>query len=495
LNPSLIPAGLVLSPLIGALSIAVVALRSPRLAQALTVLSSLVGLVLAAAALWHCRDGAVINYAYGGWPAPYGIAARIDGIGAVLAALIAAVALGTFVYAGPTLRFESPGFEPAFYAMALLLVAALQGMTATADLFNLYVFLEISSLAAYALIAVGGGAASLASFRYLVIGTVGASLYLLGVAYLFALTGSLNSADIALALADVAPSGALLLALALLTVGLGLKMALFPMHGWLPDAYTYAPSAATALIGGLMTKVGALALLRVLYGVFQPAHAALLPGVTTIISALGCAGIVVGSVLAVAQRDLKRLLAYSSIAHLGFIGVGIGLGNRAGVTAAVFHMVAHGVAKATLFLIAGGIAYRLGTRSTESLAGLHHSMPWSTAALVIAALSMIGIPPTAGFYSKWYLLMGCLDAGRPDLFAVVVASTLLSAWYFLRLFETIFFLPPAENRRRAELPMPMLGAIGVGAVALIALGLVNQEAINGLIGATSLVAGQGGAGR
>lgn len=490
MNPSLIPAGLVLSPLIGALSIAIVALRSPRRAQGLTVLSSVIGLGLALAALWHCRDGAVIDYAYGGWPAPYGIAARIDGIGAVLAALIAAVALGTFVHAGPTLRFELPGLEPAFYAMALLLVAALQGMTATADLFNLYVFLEISSLAAYALIAVGGGAASLASFRYLLIGTVGASLYLLGVAYLFALTGSLNSADIALALANVAPSGALLLALALLTVGLGLKMALFPMHGWLPDAYTYAPTAATALIGGLMTKVGALALMRVLYGVFQPAHADLLPGVTTIITVLGCAGIAVGSVMAVAQRDLKRLLAYSSIAHLGFIGVGIGLGNRAGMTAAVFHMVAHGVAKATLFLIAGGVAYRLGTRSTESLAGLYRVMPWTTAALVIAAMSMIGIPPTAGFYSKWYLMMGCLDAGRPELFAVIVASTLLSAWYFLRLFETIFFQKAETERRRAELPMPMLSVVTAGALALIAIGLINQDVIQNLIGASSLVAGR-----
>jgi multicomponent Na+:H+ antiporter subunit D len=212
--------------------------------------------------------------------------------------------------------------------------------------------------------------------------------------------------------------------------------------------------------------------------------------VTTIITVLGCAGIAVGSVMAVAQRDLKRLLAYSSIAHLGFIGVGIGLGNRAGLTAAVFHMVAHGVAKATLFLIAGGVAYRLGTRSTESLAGLHRVMPWSTAALVIAALSMIGIPPTAGFYSKWYLMMGCLDAGRPELFAMIVASTLLSAWYFLRLFETIFFQKAVTERRRAELPMPMLGVVAAGAVALIAIGLVNQDVMENLIGASSLVAGR-----
>ncbi len=488
MNFSVIPAGLVLSPLTGALLIAAVALNSPHRAQALAVSSSLVCLIMAGAALWHCGGGGVIEYAYGGWPAPFGIAARIDGIGAVLATLIAALACGIFVYAGPTLRFEMPALEPPFYAMALLLVAALLGMTATADLFNLYVFLEISSLAAYALIGSGGGAASLASFRYLLIGTVGASFYLLGVAYLFALTGSLNLADVAIALRDVPASGALLIGLALLTAGMGLKMAMFPMHGWLPDAYTYAPSAATALIGGLMTKVSALVLMRILYGVFEPAHAALLPPLQTVITALGCVGIVAGSLMAVAQRDLKRLLAYSSIAHLGFIALGIGLGNQAGLSAAVYHMVAHGVAKATLFLIAGGVALRLGSRNTHALAGLHRTMPWSAAALVVAALSMIGIPPTAGFFSKWYLMIGCLDAGRIDLFAVVVASTLLSAWYFLRLLETIFFTEPAAQRHHEELPLPMLGTIVAGAVALIVLGILNQPLIEGVIGATAMLA-------
>ena len=482
-----------LPPLLGALMIAVLALHSARLARALTIASSLVCLGMAVAALWYCRDGAVIEHLYGGWPAPFGIVARVDGVGAALAALVASLSVGIFVYAAPTLGYELPGDEPAFYAMSLLLVAALLGMITSADLFNIYVFLEISSLAAYALIAVGGGAASLASFRYLIIGTVGASFYLLGVAYIFALTGSLNIADVALALRDVPVSGALQIALAMLTVGMGLKMAIFPMHGWLPDAYTYAPSATTALIGGLMTKVSALVLLRMLYGIYQPAHGDILPGVTTIVSALGCAGIIVGSLMAVAQRDLKRMLAFSSVAHLGFIAVGIGLGTPAGLSGAVFHMVTHGVAKAALFLIAGGIALRLGTRNTDALAGLHVVMPWSSAAFVVAALSMIGIPPTAGFFSKWYLMMGCLEAGRPDLFAVIVGSTLLSAWYFLRLFETIFFTPAHARRRRAELPPSMLGPIAAAAVALIVLGLVNQTAVESLIRPSPIVSGQSAA--
>ncbi len=487
MTTSLVFAGLVLSPIFGALLIVVLALNNARRAQILALLSLAISLGAAAAGIEACRDGGVLSYSYAGWTAPIGIEARLDGIAAALAMLIAALATGVCLYAGRSLRAELPRDIPAFYAMSLLLVAALQGMTTTADLFNLYVFLEISSLSAYALIAIGGGAASLASFRYLLIGTVGASFYLLGVAFLFALTGSLNAHEIATILQRTPPSAALNAGLALLTVGLGLKMAVFPMHGWLPDAYTYAPSATSALIGGVMTKVSALALLRVLYAVFAPGQAELLPAVTTVLGILGAAGIVFGSVMALAQRDLKRLLAYSSIAHLGYIAVGISLGNATALAGAVFHMLAHGLAKATLFLVAGGVVYRFGRRNLDSLAGLHRTMPLSTAAFVVASLSMIGIPPTAGFFSKWYLMIGCLEAGRTDLFVLVVASTLLSAWYFLRLFEAIFFVEPPKPRTRDELPTAMLLPVGAAAAAILALGLGNQFAIGELIEPTPLL--------
>jgi multicomponent Na+:H+ antiporter subunit D len=478
---------LVLSPLTGGLLIGATALTRRRAAQGIAIACSLIGLAAGIEGLRLCADGSVMSYTYGGWPAPYGIEARVDGFGAALATMIAAVSLGVFFYAGPSLRAELPRDEPAFFATALLLVAALQGMTVTADLFNLYVFLEISSLTAYALVAIGGGAASLASFRYLVIGTLGASFYLLGVAYLFALTGTLNAADAAVALGGVASSPALVLAISLIALGLGLKMALFPLHDWLPDSYTFAPSTASALIGGLMTKVSALALIRVLYLVFAPSHRDLVDPIREIVAYLGGAGIVFGSVMAVAQRDLKRMFAYSSVAHLGFIAVGIGMANKAGISGAVFHMIAHGVAKATLFLIAGGIAYRVGSRNVDALAGVHRKMPLSAAALVVAAFSMIGIPPTAGFYSKWYLLMGCLEAGHPGLFTIVVCGTLLSAWYFLRLFEVVFFGKAESRGTREELPLSMLAPIAVGALLLIVLGVNSQAALEGLFGATPLV--------
>ena len=201
----------------------------------------------------------ILQYDFGGWMPPYGIVYRIDGLSAVMAVLIAFVAV-----CGPrstpvrACGAELPEEQPTFLATASLLVAALLGMVVTGDLFNLYVFLEIASITAYTLIAAGGGAAALASFRYLLIGTIGASFYLLGLAYLFAMTGTLNMADMATRLPALGDPAALRVALAFIVTGLAMKMALFPMHGWLPDAYTYAPSAATALIAAVMTKVGGL---------------------------------------------------------------------------------------------------------------------------------------------------------------------------------------------------------------------------------------------
>jgi multicomponent Na+:H+ antiporter subunit D len=395
--------------------------------------------------------------------------------------LIAGIGFVVLLYAGPSLRSELPGDEPTFFAVASLLVASLQGMVITGDLFNLYVFLEISAITAYALIASGGGAASLASYRYLIIGTIGASFYLLGVGYLLSIAGTLNMADLAARLPQLADSPAASVALALMVSGLALKMAVVPMHGWLPDAYTYAPSAATALIAGLMTKVSAFALLRILYSIFAPAMPEVISVVSTLLGALACAGILFGSFMAVAQTDFKRMLAYSSITHLGFVAMGLALGNEAGLLGAMLHIVAHAITKACLFLIAGGVSFRHGSRSIDSFSGLHRNMPLTMAALVVAALSMIGIPPTVGFFSKWYLLVGALQANRPEYFVVLLVSTLLSAWYFLRIVEKVYFGADSVKRPRQELPGAMLAPIAATALAVILVGLATSSLIERLL--------------
>ena len=483
---SSLPVAIVLPPLVGTLLAVVTSLGDPKRAHWIVVGAAAISTAAAVAALGHCAFGATLSYHFGGWAAPYGIAYQIDGLGAVMAVVVSGISLAILVYAGPVTALELPGNETPFLALCSLLVAALLGMVVTGDLFNLYVFLEIASITTYTLIAAGGGTAALASFRYLLIGTVGASFYLLGLAYLLGLTGTLNMADMAARLPAAGGQPAVLVAVAFIITGFGLKMALFPMHGWLPDAYTYAPSAASALIASLMTKVAAFAMLRVLYGVLWPTIAPLGLPLTPLLGWAATGAIVVGSVMALAQSDLKRLLAYSSVSHLGYVGLGLALGNRDGLIGAMLHIAAHATMKGCLFLVAGGVSCRIGARSIAALEGLGAEMPVSMAAFVVAAMSMIGVPPTAGFFSKWYLLLGCLHAGHPAFVAVLLLSSLLNAWYFFRLIEKIYFkhrtYARGEEPAAIELPRGMLAPIAALATAVVFIGLVNQPLVNRFLG-------------
>lgn len=504
MTPSLVPPGIVLAPLFGALLVVAVAIDSATRARAIALAATGLAAIAACVALWQTVDGQVLQYSFGGWAAPYGIVYRIDGLSAVMAVLISGIGALVMVYAGPSVGAELPGNEPTFLATMCLLIAALLGMVVTGDLFNLYVFLEIASITAYTLIASASGEGALASFRYLLMGSIGATFYLLGLAYLFALTGTLNMADMAARLQTVGDPTSLVIAVAFILSGLGLKMALFPMHGWLPDAYTYAPSAATSLIAAVMTKVNAFALLRVLYGVLWPAIGQLDLPVMPILGGLGALGVLAGSFMALAQTDLKRLLAYSSVSHLGYIAMGLALGNRNGLLGAMLHIVAHAVTKGCLFLIVGGVAYRRGTARLPNWRGLKRTMPVSMTAFVIAAMSMIGVPPTVGFFSKWYLLLGSLDAGAVSFVIVILISTLLNAWYFFRVLEQVYLLPPLESesdvplRGRRELPAAMLAPVTLLAAAALLIGLWTQplvrrvmsDPISGLVGNSTAEAGE-----
>ncbi len=484
MTPSGLPAAIVLPPLFGGLVVVLCALRHPGRARVLAMTAAAGSTAAAALALARCARGEVLTYAFGSWAAPFGIVYQVDALSAVMALLVAAVAVGVFLYAGPSVSAELPHQEPAFFATSSLLLAALLGMVVTGDLFNLYVFLEIASITAYTLIGAGGGAAALASLRYLILGTVGASFYLLGLAYLFAMTGTLNMADMAQRLPAVGDSPALLVALAFIVTGFGLKMAFFPLHAWLPDAYSYAPSAATAFLAAVMTKVNAFALLRVLYGVLWPSLAPLALPLAPLLGWAAAVAILAGSVMALAQTDIKRLLAYSSVSHLGYIGLGIALGNGNGLIGAMLHIVAHAITKCCLFLVAGGVEYRHG-RAAASWSGLGRSMPISMAALTVAALSMIGVPPTAGFFGKWHLMLGSIEAGQPGFVIVLLLSSLLNAWYFFRLIERIYFTPSSDGEVElvgsAELPRTMLMPIVGFAAAILVVGLLSAPLARDLL--------------
>jgi len=421
-------------------------------------------------------QGGPLRHTLGGWAAPIGIEYVVDGLGAFVVTVIAAVAVVVGMYARSAVRRENPDQEVAFLGMLLTLLLGLTGMVLTGDLFNLYVFYEISSLAGYSLLAVGDRKAPVAAFRYLILGTTGASFYLLGIGFLYTLTGSLNMADVARLVPALQGNPGLPVALALIIVGVGLKMALFPLHGWLADAYTHASSTSTAIVAPIMTKVSAFVLLRLLFFVFGVDLVANILPAGTIVAWLSAAGIVVMSLMSIAQRDVKRMLAYSSVAQLGYIGLGIGLANPWALTGAVLHILNHATMKCCLFLVTGSVAMQTRRTSVAEYAGLGRAMPWTFASFSLAALAMVGLPPTNGFFSKWYLLLGTIRAGSWPLVAIVAASSLLTAVYFFRLLESIYTapMPAGGDAPEGESGFFVLAPTIVLGVGVIVLGLCNS---------------------
>jgi len=416
------------------------------------------------------------HYYLGGWPPPQGIEYVLDHLSAFMTVLITFIGLLSVVFSRRSVLQEVPEKVVPLYALMLLLLAGLVGIVVTGDLFNLYVFLEISALSAYALMAIGTKRASVAAFRYLILGTLGACFYLLGIGFIYFSTGSLNMADIAQILPDIYQSRALMAAAAFIVLGLGLKMALFPLHIWLPDAYTYAPSAVTALIAPLMTKVAAYALVRMFLSVFLPDYLSDTLPVTLIIGWLAAGGIIIASVMAIAQKDFRRMLAYSSVAQICYVALGIGLANPMGLIGGLLHILNHAFMKGCLFQVAGGIRYRTGSWEISRFAGLGRRMPWTMGAFTIAALSMVGIPPACGFFSKWYLVLGCVDAGNWIFATVIVASSLLNAVYFFRVLENIYLKPASDEvaaEPTMEPPREMLTPTLVLAIGIIVLGIIN----------------------
>lgn len=322
--------------------------------------------------------------------------------------------------------------------MFFLLAAGLTGIVVTADLFNVFVFMEISALSTYVLIAFSGGRSSLAAFRYLIIGTIGAKFYLLAVWYFYAITGTLNFFDLSVKIAPMMDSPPVLIATTLLMTGLGIKMALFPMHGWIPDAYTYAPAPVSAIISAVMTKVPAFVLFKLFYNIIGIREGPV-PYVLTVIGILATVGMIAGSVMALTQREGKRMLAYSSVSQIGYIILGISMGNMLGLVGGLLHILNHAVMKCCLFFIMGALKWRNNTDDLSQFNGLATRMPITMAAFTVAALSMIGLPPTAGFFSKLYLIKGALDAGIWVYVLVIVVSSLFGAVYFFRIIENGYF--------------------------------------------------------
>jgi len=458
----------------GALLIPIVALGARRVAAPLACVTAGLAAVTAALALADAVASGPLRYAVGGWASPWGIEVVVDGLSGFVAVAIASVATVVLTASGPAVRAGYGPAGPLFYTLALLVLLGLLGMVVSGDLFNVFVFLEVSSIASYALVASAGGRALAAAFRYVVLGTVGASFYLLGVGFLYAATGTLNMADVARLAAGVSASPLLAGGAVFVAVGLAIKMGLFPLHAWLPDAYTHAPAPVVSFLAPVATKAAAYVLARSLLQVIGQADVP----VAAAVAWAGGAAVLFGGVMAARQTDARRLLAYSSVSQVGYIAVGLGLGNAPGVAGAYLHILNHALMKAALFVAVGAVAARGGG---VAVGALGREMPVTAACAVVAALSMVGVPPAGGFFSKWYLLEGSLAAGEPVLAAVLLAGSLLGAVYMYRLTERVWFAG-AERRERGEAPAPVVAGLVVLAVASVAVGVASAPIVARVLG-------------
>jgi len=466
----------VVIPLLGAIAAAFI--RRGTLAWAWATLVTAATPVVAFALLFQVWTHGTISYHLGGWAPPIGIEYRVDLLNAFVLVLVSLVSAIMMPYARRSVAHEIDGDKQAwFYTMYLLCLTGLLGITITGDAFNAFVFLEISSLSSYVLIAMGRDRRALvAAYQYLIMGTIGATFYVIGVGLLYLVTGSLNFADIAerLSNANDAFPRPVMAALAFLFVGISLKLALFPLHVWLPNAYAYAPSFATAFLAATATKVAIYLFLRVAFSVFGVAIDLDEQPIAEVLYPLSLAAMFIASILAIYEQNLKRMLAYSSIAQIGYITLGIALANQAGLTGAIVHLFNHALIKGALFLALGAIVYRCGTVKLDDLGGIGRAMPLTFAAFVAAGLSLIGIPGTAGFISKYYLIVGAYEAWWPLTF-LIVASSLIALVYIGRIVEVAYFRPVSDAVACAkDPPLMMLVPILTLAFASIYFGIDTQ---------------------
>jgi len=482
------PALIVIIPLLSAFAINIGGLINRRLCYLIAVLAMAASLISSIMVMIEVLQGGPISYHLGGWPPPFGIEYVIDHLNGLVLVTITAVSLLAVIFSKLSVEKELPDKIPQFYTLMVLQVTGLLGMTVTGDAFNLYVLLEISALTGYALIAMGGDRALVASINYVILGTIGASFYLLGVGHLYILTGSLNMADLFSILPNLYGTHAVFVAFLLILCGVWIKMAFFPLHTWLPNAYTYAPTAAGCLVAPLVTKVSVYIMIRLMLSVFSSEYAFQVLSLSDAIVWLAVVAIVFGSILALAQKDLKKMLTYLIVAEVGYMVGGFWLATSYGITGAILHIVNDALMTLCLFMFAGIVVYQNGGHKLVDLQDLYRKMPVTMTAFTIGALSMIGVPPTAGFFSKWYLILGAIEAGKYHYMVALLLSSLVNAILFFRIIEIAYFEPYVDHHQAhettmtiSEPPISMLLPFLIAAAGLIIIGLYSGTIVTNII--------------
>ncbi len=443
-----------------------VLLRRPRLAWAVAMAATWFAFGNSIVILRHVLATGPISYALGGFPVPYGIELSIDSLNALVLVIVTGISAIVLIGSPRSLEREVPTERHYLvYTAYLLCMTGLLGMTITGDAFNIFVFLEISSLSSYSLISMGRTRRAVTSaFQYLVMGTIGGTFILLGIGLLYMVTGTLNLADMSQRLAMTGANRTVLVSLAFIVAGTSIKLAVFPLHIWLPNAYTFAPAIVTAFLAATATKVAFYILARFVYGVYGVQLAFGELRLDAVLLPLALLAMFVASTVAIFQRDVKRMLAYSSVAQVGYMLLGMSLANVDGLTGGIVHLFNHALIKSGLFLVMAVVLLSVGSTRLDDMRGLGRKMLLTMAAFVLGGLGLIGVPGTAGFVSKWYLILGALEDGLWPVAVLTLLSSLLAVVYVWRVIEVAYF---QERPADAPEPEPAPASLLVPAWALL----------------------------
>ncbi len=493
--PFHIPIIIILTGLLVSYLVPAISIKNTKIAGYVSLLTIAGMFIFGLVLRWQLAARGAFTYEIGGWPAPWGIELNIDPLGVYMTLILTGVGFIILLYATKDLEHElSERSLGIFYTLYLLLISSMVGLALTNDLFNIFVFLEISTMTAVAVICVKEKMETIeASLKYLILSVMASASILMSIALLYMVTGHLNLSYIANELnqaIEVYPS-TITAAMALFLVGFGVKSALFPMHVWLPDAHGSAPSPSSAVLSGLVIKIYAVILIRLYYQVFPREFLEAIP-IMDIILWLASIGIILGSMFAIVQDDIKKLLAYSSVAQIGYVFLGISLMSFDGFQGGLIHILNHAFIKSMLFLTAGVIIYSTGIRSISHLKGMGFKLPFAMACFTLGGIAMIGIPGTNGFISKWYLALGALEAGRPFFVLILLVSSMLNGVYYLPIIVNAFFGEEAEELEDLhveKVPWEMTLPLFILAFGVVFFGLFPSLPLGILEDATILIFG------
>ena len=450
-----LPILVVLTPLM--MSLIVVLISNNFLSWLLTLFTTLITLIFSLLLYQEVYLHTAISYALGNWVPPLGIEYLIDKVSIIPIIIIALISFLATFFASKIMPAEINNSSISkVYSLWLLAIAGLIGLVTTGDAFNLFVFLEISSLASVALVAMGGQKdkqALVAAYNYLILGAIGATFYVIGVGLLYGITGTLNLADLSNRIAEISDNKALIAGFGFMVIGIMLKAAVFPLHIWLPRAYAYAPSAVSVLLAATATKASLYILARILFSVFDISDNLVTYTLQYIILPLSLLAMFAGTIMAIYEKDIKRLLAHSSIAQIGYITLAFAIGTKASVAAGFIHLFNHALIKGALFMAITSMGFYINKRITiNNLSGLGRAMPITFVCFVICSLSLAGIPLTAGFISKLYIIKASISADGIWIAFLILASSALSVVYLWKMIEALWFHESPKEPNIKEKP-------------------------------------------